>query len=223
RVRAERYRHRIGPVWKLLAPIAIVQRPAAMAEPAHDDLVAADDLLAIDAEVLSFLIRPLGDGQAPGNQRRRIARPTGLYRQLRQIDIIAFQDHFLTGGVLEYLGGHADDLAEDRQLVPGVFQPLRRLRLLEIGQQSADLAQFAYRFGPHAHGHALRRAEQVAQHRHIKAGRVLEEQRRPLLAQGPIAYLGHFQNGRNRHSHTLELATFFQATDKVAQIAILHA
>ena len=37
--------------------IAEVERAAAVREPAHDDLVAADHLLAVDAEVLARLVR----------------------------------------------------------------------------------------------------------------------------------------------------------------------
>ena len=38
--------------------IAEIERAAAMREPAHDHLVAADHLLAVDAEVLPRLVRP---------------------------------------------------------------------------------------------------------------------------------------------------------------------
>ena len=47
------------------AVVAKVERAAAMREPAHDDLVAADHLLAVDAEVLALLLRPARDGRAP--------------------------------------------------------------------------------------------------------------------------------------------------------------
>ncbi|MNM86701.1 hypothetical protein D3C81_988610 [compost metagenome] len=65
----------------LLAPFAVVQGPATVAEPTHDDLVAADHLLAVDAQVLAVLVRAAGDGEAPGDQRRHVARPAVLDRQ----------------------------------------------------------------------------------------------------------------------------------------------
>ncbi len=134
RIGTQRHRHRVRPILVLLAPLAEIQRTATVAQPAHDDLVAADDLLPVDAEVLPFLVRALGDSQAPGDQRRGVTRPAVLHRNLRQVDVVTFEDHFLAGRVLEYLGRHADDLLVDRQLAPGVLQPLRRLRLLEKGQ-----------------------------------------------------------------------------------------
>ena len=63
------------------AMVAEIQRAAAMRQPAHDDLVRRDHLLAIDAEVLARLARAARDRQAPGDQRARIARPAGLDRQ----------------------------------------------------------------------------------------------------------------------------------------------
>ncbi|MNF89688.1 hypothetical protein D3C84_722230 [compost metagenome] len=205
------------------APLTVIQGAATVAEPAHDDLVAADHLLAIDAEVLPLLVRPAGDGQAPGDQWGDVARPAGLHRQLRQVDVVALLHHFLAGAILQHLGRHGDDLLEDRQLAPGVLQPLGRLGLLEEGQQLADFTQLADVLGAHAQGHAAGGAEEVAEHRDVEAGGLLEEQRRALLAQGAVADFGHFQHGRHRSGDALELAALFQAADKVAQIAILHA
>ncbi len=174
RVRAQCDGHRIRLARVLDAPVAEVQRTTAMAEPAHDDLVATDDLLAIDAEVLALLVGAFGDRQAPGDQRRDIARPAGLYRQHAEVDVIAFDDDLLAGRILDDLRRHGDDLAEDRQFGPGVLQALGWLGLFEKRQQLADFTQFADRFGAHAHGDALRCAEQVAEHRDIKTDRFFE-------------------------------------------------
>ncbi|MDT4840308.1 hypothetical protein FQZ97_741270 [compost metagenome] len=223
RVGAEGHRHRVRLARKLLAPVAEIQGAAAMAEPAHDDLVATDHLLAVDAEVLPVLVGTLGDGQAPGDQRADVARPAGLHRQRRQVDGVALLDYFLARRILEHLGRHADDLLEDRQLGPGVLEALRRLRLLEEGQQLADLAQLADVLGAHAQRHALRRAEQVAEHRHIETRGILEQQRGAALAQGAVADFGHFQHRRYRRLDALEFAALFQRANEVAQVAILHA
>ncbi len=223
RVRAQCHGDRVRPIRVFIAPFTEIQGPTTMAEPAHDHLVAADDLLAVDTEVLPLLVRPLGDGQTPGDQRRGVARPAVLYGDCPQVDVITFDDHFLAGRVLENLGRHADDLLVDRQLAPGVLQPLRRLRLLEKRQQLADLTQFGDILGAHTEGDPLRRAEQIAEHRHVETRRVLEEQCRALLAQGAVTDFGHFQNRGDSSRDALELTAFFQAADKVAQIAILHA
>ena len=41
------------------------------------------------------LQEPLGDHQAPGDQRRRVARPAVLDRQARQVDVLALPDDIL--------------------------------------------------------------------------------------------------------------------------------
>ncbi|MCY1438214.1 hypothetical protein D9M71_544060 [compost metagenome] len=146
-----------------------------------------------------------------------------LDRQLAEVDVVARLDHLLAGRILEHLGRHADDLLEDRQLGPGVLESLGRLRLLEEGQQLADLAQLGHLFGAHAQRHAPRRAEQVTEDRHLEAGGVLEQQRRAALAQGAVADFGHFQHGGDRRLDALQFAARLQAANEFAQVAILHA
>ena len=80
-------------------------------------LVAADHLLAVDAEVLPRLVRAARDGQAPGDQRRDIARPAGLHRQPREIDVLAFPDDFLAGRRRSLLRRHVHHLHEHRPRV----------------------------------------------------------------------------------------------------------
>ena len=67
--------------------VAEIQRPAAVGKPAHDQLVGSDDLLSIDTEVLSRLVRPARNHQTPGDQRSGIAGPAGLYRQPAEVDL----------------------------------------------------------------------------------------------------------------------------------------
>ncbi len=174
RVGAQHHRNGEGLTGVLFLPLTKVQSTAAVAQPAHDDLVAADHLLAIDTQILPFLVRPLGNHQAPGDQRAGIARPAGLDRNAAQIDIVTFKHLRLAGGVAQDLGRHVDDFLEDRQLAPGVFQPLRRIGLLEKGQQLADLAQLADALGAHTHGHALGRTKEVAEYWHVRAGGVFK-------------------------------------------------
>jgi hypothetical protein len=52
---------------------------------------------------------------------------------------------------------------------------------------------------------------------------VFEQQRRALGAQRTVADLGHFQHRGHRNLDALEFSALFQAADKVAQVAILHA
>ena len=146
-----------------------------------------------------------------------------LDRQFAQVDVVALLDHLMARRVLDHLGRHGNDLLEDRQLAPGVLQSLWWLRLLEKGQQLADFTQLGDVLRAHPQGHALGRAEQVTEHRHVEAGGLFEQQRRAALAQGAVADFGHFQNGRYRGLDALEFTALFQFTDEVAQVAILHA
>ncbi|MOA02965.1 hypothetical protein D3C78_1224450 [compost metagenome] len=146
-----------------------------------------------------------------------------LDRQLAKVDIITLDHHLLANGILDHLRRHGHDLLEDRQLRPGILEAFRRLRLLEEGQQLADLAQLLDRLGAHAHGHPLRGAEQVAEHRNVEACGLFEQQRRALCTQGAVTHLGHFQDGGDRDLDALEFTALFQATNEVAQVAILHA
>jgi hypothetical protein len=67
----------------LFTPVPVIEGAAAVREPAHDQLVATDELHAVDAEVLSRLAGSAGDDQGPGDQRAGVSGPAGLYRQLR--------------------------------------------------------------------------------------------------------------------------------------------
>ncbi len=77
--------------------LAEVERAAAMREPAHDHLVARDDLLPIDAEVLPrartrHVLRAARDDEAPRDQRARVVGPAGLHRQRGEVDVATLDD-----------------------------------------------------------------------------------------------------------------------------------
>ena len=199
-------------------PVAEIKRTAAMREPAHDDLVAANHLLAIDAEVLAVLIRAARDRESPGDQRSGVARPAGLDRELREIDVLGIDHHLLTGRVAHHLRGHIEHLLESRQLLPQILKTLRRLGLLQKCEQLTDVAQGRHRIRAHAERDALRRAEQVAKHRNAVALRVLEQQRRAFGAQGAIADLGHLKMRVDSVRDALELATRFELRQEIAEV-----
>ena len=202
--------------------IAKIQRPAAMRQPAHDDLVRPEHLLAVDAEVLPVLVRPLGDDQPPGNQRRDVTRPAVLDRQAGQVDILALPDDFLARRGRHRFRRHVHHLLEDRQLVPGVLQALGRLRLLEVGEQFADFAQRLHRLLAHAERDALRRAEQVGEHGNGMPLGLLEQDGRPFGAQHAVADFGHFEAGIDLDADTFQFAGLFQLRHEVAQVVVFH-
>jgi len=206
-----------------LLPVAEVQRPAAVGQPAHDDPVAAQHLHAIDAQVLARLLRSLGHHQPPGNERSDIPGPAGLDRQLPEIHRLALPHQFLTGGGAAHLGRHIQHLAEHRQLLQGVLHPLGRLRLLQIGQQPTDLPQRLGGVRSHAQGHPPRGAEQVAQQRQGRALDPLEQQRRPAGPQSAVTDLGNLQVGVHLDPDALELPEPLQLLDEIPEIGELHA
>ena len=71
---------------------AQIQSPSAMRQPTHDELALADELLAIDAQVLpqaraGHRLRPPRDHQAPSQQRPGVLGPAALDGQLAQVDL----------------------------------------------------------------------------------------------------------------------------------------
>ncbi len=99
-------------------PVAEIQCAAAVGQPAHNQFVFADHLLAVDAEVLPFFFRPAGDYQWPGNQWPRIIGPAGLNGQFAQIHLVAFNNHSLTGRFFHHFGGHIQNGFKLMALVP---------------------------------------------------------------------------------------------------------
>ncbi|MNM52217.1 hypothetical protein D3C81_632920 [compost metagenome] len=173
--------------------LAEVQRAATVRQPAHDDLIASQHLLAVDTEVLPLLVRPLGDHQAPGNQGRDIAGPAMLDRQARQVDVVAFPDDFLALGAAQFLWRHVPHGFHQRTQAQQILEILRRLRLLQARQHVTDLAQLADILGAHAQRDPPRGAEQIAQHRHAVSRRMIEQQGRSARAQGAVAHFRHLQ------------------------------
>ncbi len=206
RIGAQYHRHRERLARTRLLPVAEVQRAAAVRQPAHDHPIAADHLLAVDAEILPLLVRALGDHQPPGDQRAGVARPAGLDRQPAEVHVVALDHLLLTGRIADGLRRHVQHFLEQRQAIPSVLEPFGRLRLLEEGQQLADLAQLGYVLGAHAQRHPPRRAEQIGEHGYAVALGVLEQQRRAAAPQRAVADLGHLQVRADRLANALELA-----------------
>ena len=207
--------------------LAEVQRPAPMGQPAHDHLVAADHLLAVDAQVLALArlghrLRPPGDDQSPGDQRRGVARPAVLDRPVSQVHLSAFQHHLLAGRRAHPRGLHVPDGLGHVPELACLAQAARWLRLLERRQQAAHVAQLGQGGGSHAQRHPLGRAEQVGQHGHGVAGGSLEQQGRPFSPQHPVGQGRHLQMGRHRLGHAAQFTLLFQPLDEVPQVTVFH-
>ena len=196
--------------------VAIVECATAMREPAHDQPVAADHLLPVNAEVLSRLVRAARHRQTPGQQGADVAGPAGLDWQLRQIHVITFPHLLLTDRIAHHFRLHRHDLPQQRQFVPGVLQAFRRFRLLQLRQHLTEFTQRRDGFTTHAQRHAVRRAEQIAPHRHAVALGFFKQQRGPTLLQHPITNLGHFQFRIDFDGNAFHLTVALQPGDEVA-------
>ena len=195
-----------------------------MRQPAHDHPVAADHLLAIDAQILPPLLRAAGDSQAPGDQRSGVARPAGLHRQAREVDILAFPHDLLAWSRRALLGRHVHDLHEHRaRVLPRIAQAFGRLGLLEECQQLAHLAQAGDRILAHAQRHPLRRTEKIGENGNAVPGWVLEQQRGAALFEHTIADFRDFQARVSDDADALEFAAALQLRNEVAQISVFHA
>ena len=117
---------------------------------------------------------------------------------------------------------HRQRLPVQRQLVPGVAHAARRLRLLEEGEQLADLAQAGDGFLAHAERHALGGAEEIAEHRHAVALRLLEQQRGSAAPQRAVTDLRHLQARIDGQRNTLQGAGALELLEKIAEVFVLH-
>lgn len=106
-----------------------------MGQPAHDEFVAADKLLAVNAQVLAFGQRAFGNDQAPGNQGGYIARPAGLDGQAVKVNVIALKNDFLAGGVTMHFRSHVPKCGfQHGDLAKSIFQAFGCLGLTQGGQ-----------------------------------------------------------------------------------------
>src|SRR5215510_8629538 len=103
-----------------------------MREPAHDDAVAAEYLLPVDAQVLPRFARPARHREPPRDERTGIARPAGLHWKARKVDVLSLPDDLLARRARAQARRHVEHLLEKRELVPEVAQALRRLGLLQM-------------------------------------------------------------------------------------------
>ncbi|MNS27505.1 hypothetical protein D3C72_594570 [compost metagenome] len=128
RVGAQRHGNGEGRAGVGQGVVAKIQRAAAMRQPAHDQLVRPQQLLAVDAQVLPLGVGAARDHQAPGQQGRHVAGPAGLDRQAGQVHILAFPNHFLASRALHVLGAHVPQRGlQHRHLGQCIAQPLGRL------------------------------------------------------------------------------------------------
>ncbi len=208
----------------------MVLRAAAMCQPAHQRGVAPGHLHAVDAEiviVLALVARPFGHDQRPGDERRRLARPAGLDREIAEIDVAAAQHHLLARRARHRARLHRHHRAQQRQHVERLAPAAGRLGLFQESQRLADLAQ-ARRLAVHAPGDALHRPEEIGQHRRgvaraVRPHHILEQHGRAALGEEAGVDLGDLAVGRHRHRDPLQRALPVEVRQKIAQRGVWHS
>ena len=145
-----------------------------MRQPAHNQLVAAQQLHPVDAQIHAFFFWPARNDQWPGHQWADIPRPTGLDRELGEVDIVTADHLLLAGGLFDDIGSHGQDFFQQRRLVHEIPKAFGRIGLAQVGQQFADIAQGLDIFFPHAERNTPLRAEQVGKNGNIGAFGVFE-------------------------------------------------
>ncbi len=222
RIGAQRHQHREGTVGMRGTPVGVVQGAAAMRQPAHDHPVAAEQLLAIDGDVLPRLPGAAGDDQAEGDQAGDIAGPAALDRQPAEIDRVAFQHVLVEGGLVHVPGRDVRQLRQFRPAGERLAQVARPAWFLQRRQQLAQFAQRGQR--PVAQGQldAAAVPEQVAQQRMRGADRLFHQQGRAAPFQGQAAQGGAFQLRIHRLRHAQQLAVALQGVEETAQVVAGH-
>ena len=228
RVGTERHRDRERLAGVGVGKVAEVERAATVGQPAHDHLAPADHLLPVDAQVLApprrwHRLRAAGDRQAPGDQRPGVARPAGLYRQLREVDRIGLEHDLLARCVAHRGGLHVPQRLGHRQQPAGILQPPRRLGLLQAGEHAADIAKPVQIVRAHAQRHPFGGAEKVDQRRNFVTHWMRNQHRRPAGTQDTVSERCHFQPRRHGLCDTPQLALGLQLADEVAKVTIFHA
>ena len=208
-----------------------------MREPAHDQLVAPDHLLPVDAEVLArsccgprVTVRPqvISGPASPGQQVwiGRRARSTSL------------PSHTISwhGGALHRLRRHVPHRLRQREQLARVLQPLRRLRLLQRGKQPAHVAQrlsaarrcaaqspAARPLDTHAERDAPRRAEQVGEHGNRSAP-VASRTAAPGRPRATRGRRVRSFRGRGRRAGEMRRSSpsRFEAGGEIAQVFVFH-
>ena len=107
RVATEHHRHRIRHARMRFFMCLKIQRATTVRQPAHNQLVFANHLLPVNAQILALFVRPARHRQTPGHQRRNVFRPTMLNRQHAQIHIRALHHDFLTRRFFHHMRRHA--------------------------------------------------------------------------------------------------------------------
>ena len=218
-------------------PTLVMLRPAPMLQPAHQRGVFAGHLHPIDTQVRRIALVAAGalarsitgalrDHQRPRDQRRRLARPTGLDRELMKINVITAPNDFLAIRRRCHFRLHRHHGFQQRQHFHRFAPAARRLRLTEKSKRFADFAQLMG-LAVHPPCDALNSAEQIYQHRHFRAlaigtDYIFEQDRWATLGDDAGLDFRHFEDTGDRRCDTDQPSGLFKALYKLAKRRVSH-
>ena len=202
-------------------PLPAVLRAAVMLEPAHRRPILAQDLHPVNPGVVLPPVGRLGDDQRPVDLRAAIVGPAEEDRQDPQIGLVARQDNLLARRPAHGLRRQVQDASVERQVLDRVDEALGGFRVLQEGEELADLLQPRL-VGLKPHRDPLDRAEEVGQQGDRRALDLLEQDRGALGGQKPVENLGDFEAGIDLVGDADELALPFQHREKFAQVGVGH-
>ena len=193
-----------------------------MGEPAHDDAVFADGLLAVDGDVLPGQARALRDNQPPSDERRDVVRPGVLDGQAGEVDVVAVNDGVRAGRRVVHARRHVPNVFRQPHFAERFGEIVRRRGLFQIRQLAANRAQPRW-LRAHAQRDPLARAEQVGKHgitvvAAVGADGVFKEQRRAAVGKNAAGDFGDFQMRRRGVIDALQVAPALQQGDEGAQV-----
>ena len=199
-----------------------------MRQPTHDDFSPPDHLLAIDAQVLALprlgpALRSAGDDQAPGDQRSDIAGPAGLDRP-------AATGRSRRPRRARRGRGRSSAWWVSCSTAPWPFPragPASARRRGGSGSRSAASNAPNWR-RPSAPPTPIPRATRLGVPNRLartfasKPVGFSNKQRRTLPPQRNVGNCRHFELRRDRFVDSKQLASLFQAGQKVAQVSVVH-
>ena len=201
-----------------------------LALPVHAGGLAVVDLHAVHADVALAGFGIAGGDAGEGDEAAAVLRPGLEDGELEDVDLVAVEDDFLAGSFfgVDGLGEEAADFGEHGEELELVQDAGGDDRAEEGFDALGDVVEGV---DLERETHAALGAELVHQDlRALVAGDVFEEQRGasglgsslPGLG-GAVGDLGHLEDGGDLGGDALQLASFIERLDPVAQTFISHS
>ena len=187
--------------------------------PVHAGGALVEHLHAIAAAVALARIRIARKHHRQRDEAAAVLRPAVQNRKVVQREIVA-PDHFLARAAGHDLRKERAHLGQLRQHLQLADQPFRHCAFqitprcapaTSSGESTSSAICIRFVAG-----------ERVDQHRHVRALRLLEQQRRTAVLHAAVGELGDLQVRIDFKRNALQFAVLFQRADEVAQVVIGH-